>query len=175
MPGKACSSTIFAELYKWTRKPHSSGNTSRRELAAGISRTGASRDANAPTSLTAEQCAETSHDPQLIALRPKRSELVSQIKANHQYVEDAVGTNLHKQYMNKGENQRALRRKLEKGVLEESQEAYFRDIHYNEINRQLEGCWGSYYDRFCRSGPEKNGYVEKPTTAAIAFGPHVAG
>ena len=115
------------------------GNPSRRELVAGISRMGASRDANAPTSLIAEQCAEINRDPRLIALQLERSELVSQIKANHQYVKDAAGTDLHKEYVEKDENQRALRRKLEKGVLRESREAYFRDIHYNEINRQLAG------------------------------------
>ena len=75
----------------------------------------------------------------LIALQLERPELVSQNKANHQYVKDAAGTDLHKQCVKKDENQRALRRKLEKGVLKESREVYFRDIHYNEINRQLAG------------------------------------
>ena len=115
------------------------GNPSQRELVAGISRMGASRGANAPTSLTAEQCAEVNSDPRLIALRLEKSGLLSQIKAKHQYMKDAAGTDLHKQYVNKDENQRALRRKLEKGVLKESREAYFRDIHYNKINRQLAG------------------------------------
>ena len=54
-------------------------------------------------------------------------------------MKDAAGTDLPKQYVKKDKNQRALRRKLEIGVLKESREAYFRDIHYNEINRQLAG------------------------------------
>ena len=45
------------------------GNPSRRELVAGMSQMGASRDANTPTSLTAEQCAEIDRDPRLIALQ----------------------------------------------------------------------------------------------------------
>ena len=111
------------------------GNPSLRELVARMSRMGASWDAGAPTSLTAEQCAEIDRDPLLIALQPERSELVPQIKANHQFMKDAAGTDLHKQYVKKDENQHALRRKLEKGVLKESREAYFRDIHYNKINQ----------------------------------------
>ena len=115
------------------------GNPSRRELVTGMSRMGASRDANAPTSLTAEQCAEIDRDPRLIALQRERSELVSQIKANHQYVKNAEGTKLHKQYLKNDMNQRILRQRLKKKGLRESREAYFRDIHYNEINRQLAG------------------------------------
>ena len=77
------------------------GNPSRGELVAGMSRMGASRDANAPTSLTAEQRTEIDRDPRLIALKLEKSELVSQIKANHRYVKDAAGTDLHKQYVKK--------------------------------------------------------------------------
>ena len=92
------------------------GNPSRRELVTGMSRMGASRDANAPTSLTAEQCAEIDRDPRLIALQRERSELVSQIKANHQYVKNAEGTKLHKQYLKNDINQRTLRQRLKKRV-----------------------------------------------------------
>ena len=52
------------------------GNPSRRELVAGVSRMGASRDANAPTRLTAEQCTEIDRGPRLIALQLERSDYV---------------------------------------------------------------------------------------------------
>ena len=115
------------------------GNPSRKELIIGMSRMGASRDTNAPTSLTAEQHAEINRDQQLTALQLEGSEIVSQIKSKHGYVKDAAGTDLHKQYIEKDKNTRALRRKLEIGVLKTSREAYFRDIYYNEIHRQLAG------------------------------------
>ena len=54
-------------------------------------------------------------------------------------MKNAAGTDLFKQCVEKDKNQRALRRKSEKVVLKESREAYFRDIHYGEINRQLTG------------------------------------
>ena len=112
------------------------GNPSRKELITGMSRMGASWDANAPTSLTAKQSAEINRDPRLIALQLERSELVSQIKSKHRFVKDAAGTDLRKQHVKKDKNQRALRRKLEIGALKE---AYSRDIHHNEINGQLAG------------------------------------
>ena len=49
-------------------------------------------------------------------------------------MEDAAGTDLHKRYVKKAKNYRALRWKLKIRALKESREAYFRDIHYNEIN-----------------------------------------
>ena len=33
----------------------------------------------------------------------------------------------------------------------------------------LMGCWGPFYDRFCRPGARENGYLEKPTTTATAL------
>ena len=115
------------------------GNPSRKELITGMLRMGASRDTNAPTSLTTEQHAEINRDQLLTALRLERSEIVSQIKAKHGYVKGAAGTELHMQYMEKDKNTRALRRKLEVGLLKKSREAYFRDVYYNEIYRQLSG------------------------------------
>ena len=82
------------------------GNSSRKELIIGVSRMGASRDANAPTSLTAKQHAEINRDQQLTALQLERSEIVPQIKAKHGYVKDAAGADLHKQYMEKDKNTR---------------------------------------------------------------------
>ena len=64
------------------------GNPLRMELVAGMSRMGTSRDANAHTSLTAEQYDEIDRDPRLIALQIERSKLVSQIKCYTPYSGD---------------------------------------------------------------------------------------